>query len=566
MNIINSFLLNLFLKPLFIYRRLGADIVKLRAMLTYKLIMDDRQPLGFGIASMARKNEPVNNTTWLSIFIYLLMGLVFTMFFFFGKDLILQGTVFFGMYIVMLTLSLIIDFTRVLIDVKDNFIILPKPVDERTVLMSRIVHIAIHLSKMLIPLSLPATVVVCILHGAGSLPGFLLAIILATLCSIFLINATYLFVLHVSKPEKFKTLINYLQIGFTILIYGSYQLLPRLFNRTMIESLNLNNLAFANAIPSYWFAALWQFISGSSNNTNMLIGSLMAFIMPGIGIYAVVKVFAPTFNQKLTLIANSTSGETIISGASKPTPKWGDRLSSWFAKSGAEQMGFDFSWRMMLRSREFKMQVYPGIGYIVVLLLVLGLDGDGFKATSYLINKPENRFGILAFLYSPALLIMATSSTIHLSPSWKASWMYRVSHIQYPGKVLCGSIKAMLTQFMMIPVILIGLVGLTINGMTFIPLWIMAVALQIMLTYLVSIFFIDYLPFSQPPVKGGNDGNTVGKGIIAIFLIGVLVFIHLFIFYNPWIMVVIATLSSLAGWALHNKIKKTTWKTVKFAK
>jgi hypothetical protein len=566
MNIINAFLLNFFLKPAGIYNRMGVDIIKLKSLLTCKLIMDDRQPFSFGQSRQKGTDEPVNNSTWLALGIYLLMGLLFIFFFFIGNSPSLHFTAFFSMYIVMLTLSLIIDFTRVLIDVRDNFIILPKPVNDRTFLIARILHIAIHLSKMVIPLSLPSAIVVLVQHSIGGFAAFLFSTFFATLFSILLINATYLFILHFSKPEKFKSIINYLQIGFTILIYGGYQLIPRIFSKTMLENLDLNSIILMNAIPSYWFAALWQMLTGPAWNTNLLIGTFLAISMPVLGIYLVVKVFAPAFNQKLSLIGGSAITEKPFGHTGKVNPSWGNKISQWITKPGTERMGFDFSWRMMLRSREFKMQVYPGIGYMIVLLIVFSIQGNWFHTDSFQISNPDNRFKILAILYSPSLLMMAASSTMHLSPSWKASWIYQMSPTQKPGHILNGSIKAVIAQFMALFWLLSGVLGCVFNGVAFLPVWITAVTLQIVLTYLISIIFSEFLPFSQPLVKSGSDGTSVGMGMIAIILIGVLVFLHWLIFPYQWMMISAIIGAIVLIWLMQKQILSKQWKNIRFAK
>jgi len=56
--------------------------------------------------------------------------------------------------------------------------------------------------------------------------------------------------------------------------------------------------------------------------------------------------------------------------------------TSWFirfianrlTRKGAEKMAFLHTWKMISRSRDFKMKVYPSLGYLVVYLVVLFLN------------------------------------------------------------------------------------------------------------------------------------------------------------------------------------------------
>ena len=67
----------------------------------------------------------------------------------------------------MLSATLISDFTSVLIDIRDNAIILPKPVNDSTVIVARLLHIFIHICKIVVPMSLPGLVMMIVEYGPG---------------------------------------------------------------------------------------------------------------------------------------------------------------------------------------------------------------------------------------------------------------------------------------------------------------------------------------------------------------------------------------------------------------
>ena len=56
-------------------------------------------------------------------------------------------------------------------------------------------------------------------------------ILLNTLFAIFFINAVYILILKITSPEKFKTIINYVQVGFAVVMFASYQILPRMMDQ-----------------------------------------------------------------------------------------------------------------------------------------------------------------------------------------------------------------------------------------------------------------------------------------------------------------------------------------------
>src|ERR1700733_4846943 len=160
MNIFNKFFLWLVLLPSGLYRKMGIDLMQLRAILNTKLIMDDRRPSGMQQARKKKDKKPVKGATIGTMFVTAIMGCVFLFAFSVGKDYLTQLTLYFCFYIFTLTSVLISDFTSVLIDVRDNLIILPKPINDKTFVLARLLHIVIHVSKLVTPMALPGVIAI----------------------------------------------------------------------------------------------------------------------------------------------------------------------------------------------------------------------------------------------------------------------------------------------------------------------------------------------------------------------------------------------------------------------
>jgi hypothetical protein len=130
---------------------MGVNTSQLNSILLTKLIIDDRRPNTLHQTGR-RKSKPVKGATLGTMLLSAVMGAFFLICFSIGKDYTTHLTVYFSMYIFLLASSLISDFTSVLIDVRDNYIILPKPVTDRTVLVGRLLHIIINLSNIVLPI------------------------------------------------------------------------------------------------------------------------------------------------------------------------------------------------------------------------------------------------------------------------------------------------------------------------------------------------------------------------------------------------------------------------------
>src|SRR5690606_17637064 len=115
------------LNPLWL--RLGVNVPQLRAILQAKLIMDDRRPNAY-TQMQQKKRKEMKNGSVVMLLVSLLLGLFYLYVFVLSPDHLMQLFMWFTVYMVMMTTTLISDFTSVLIDAKDNYVILPRPVND----------------------------------------------------------------------------------------------------------------------------------------------------------------------------------------------------------------------------------------------------------------------------------------------------------------------------------------------------------------------------------------------------------------------------------------------------
>jgi hypothetical protein len=264
--------------------------------------MDDRRPNSIHQTRQAKQKKPISFATLGMMLFSSLLGIFFLVSFAVGKDMVTSLTIYFSFYIFVLASTLIADFTSVLIDVRDNMIILPKPINDKTFVLARLMHIIIHITKIVLPMSIPGMIYLGIQKGLlGWLP-FLLLVMAATLFTIFLINAVYILILKITTPQKFKTIISYFQIGFAIVFYGGYQLVPRLISKSALSNYSIENFFWKWLAPPYWFGESWEFMHSGVFSLSLLIAFLLSLLLPLLSIWIVIKYFAPSFNQKLSML------------------------------------------------------------------------------------------------------------------------------------------------------------------------------------------------------------------------------------------------------------------------
>lgn len=565
MNWINKALLALALLPRNLYRRWGIDVSQLTAILAAKLIMDDRRPNSLQAGRrQSSEGKEINNATVGTIIMSTVMGLLFLFAFAFGNDHVTQLTVYHGMFIIMLCMLLVSDFTSVLIDVRDNQIILPKPVNDRTFVVSRLLHVFLHVCKLVFPMSLPGMVYLAFDSNPAASLLLLFLVVFATLFSVFLINAVYIAILHVTTPERFKSIISYVQIAFAILIYAGSQLMPRFEETADFEGFTLADKPWMILVPPYWFAAAFDTLfSGGSSKWFQLAAAFMAVAVPLLSIYLVVKYLAPAFNQKLAMIAGSEGPvtKTAVSTGVKDKSGLSETLARWLTKNGPERTGFLFTWKMMARSREFKVRVYPSIGYLIVMIVAAVFRSRGTGGAE---NDFFSGFKLIAPAYFINIILIAAVGQIAYSDKYKAAWLFFISPIRGPGPIISGALKATVIKFCSVICIPFILYRAWVGSPAELPNILLAISNQVLIIFGMALIGSSRLPFANPFIEAQRGGQLM-RVVIWLFLSGIVALVHFLLFRNMVAVGVGLVLSGLGIWFVVQQIKKITWEEVALA-
>lgn len=575
MNLVNKAFLKLALLPTPVYQKMGVDMKQLRSILQVKLTMDDRRAATLQQTSHRKSKKPITRATLLTMFLSALMGLALLFAFAVGSDRLTHLTFYFAFFFFMLASTLISDFTSVLIDPRDTFIILPKPVSDRTFLVARLLHIFIHICKIVLPLVLPGLIYIGINDGIIAGIVFLFVILLVTLFTIFVINAVYILILKITTPERFKTIISYFQIIFAISIYASYQIVPRLIGKYDVETFSFTSYGYIIYLPFYWFAATWQMLHSFHASTTELVAALLGLAVPLISIYAVVKYLAPSFNNKLAMI-NSSGGEgkskSDLSsrsgfsgrGNSKNSKLFGGYsifLSRVFTRTRAERMGFRFTWKMMDRSRDFKLKVYPGIGYILVYVFIM-FYGKEFHIEDFTEETMKGKIVIISSIYFTSFILTMAINQMVFSEKYKAAWIYYARPLERPGDVILGGVKASIFKFY-IPLLTIIVVGsLILIGPVIIPNLVLGMFNVLLISTLQVYAGNKLFPFSMQQSVNVKTGSFLRS--IFIFLVSGTIAVGHYLLYGFMLVISCgAILSVVATWLLMSGIRKTGWNEIK---
>ncbi|MCB0700879.1 MAG: hypothetical protein H6551_11040 [Chitinophagales bacterium] len=565
----NKLLLYLMMLPSGLWKRLGADTEQLRAILHAKLLMDDRKPLSFGankgLERKRKKKKERKNTSFITVLLSFFMGMIYVFpIIMVEANPVIGLAMFYSIFIVFFTFTLITDFANVLVDTKDKLILFPKPVSDKTIMLSRLLYIFIYIFRLAIPMSLPAWIVFGIIKGWVGVLWFPIPLVFLIFVAVFLVCGFYLLMLRLSKPGKFQDVLNYAQIGFSIVFFATYMLSSRMIDPEALQKLDIQVFSWAKYVPTYWVAASWTWIEPSVEvieGTRWL--SILAVVFPLFSLWATVKYLAPSFVKGLVSSDNVNTEKPTAKKSAKEI-KSQNRVYRWanmFNKSDASKAGFIITWLQTNRSRNFRMRVYPTFAYVpVYFFYVILIDRKPFMEVW---NNLPNTKNFIILLYMTTFVIMQGVTFITMSEHYKASWVYFSSPLQKPGEVIAGAFKAMWVKYFLPFMIAIGIFVVYVWGPS--KIWdVILATINITLFIIAQMYFGNrMLPFSQKEQIKDKAGKTMIRMLLIIVLMGGLGLLHGLTLLMWWLKLIFIVLSAIMMWMFYDSLKNTPWEKLK---
>jgi ABC-2 type transport system permease protein len=425
------------------FRLLGVDYRKLRILLWVKLTVDNRQEKS--IAQRKGKKE-MSNSLGLVALVYAFMGLFVGIILIQMRDIFSAMVFVFSMVMVMTAVALISDFTSVLLDTTDNAILLPRPVDSRTLAVARITHIILYILLITLALTAASIVIGTVKFGPLYTIVFFIALFFAVLFVVFLANVFYLLLMKISTEEHFRDVILYFQIFMAAFAMGSYQLLPRLMEVDALKGFTLPIRWWTYLLPPAWMAAPIDIAATGSVSGPKIAMTVCGLILPIVSIIVVIRFLAPGFSRALIQMdtAASPANDKVFIDTDKRR-NLATFLSRIFTSSPAERAVFQLSWKLSSRDRKFKLRTYPTFGYMLIIAFVLSVYREG-KILENIQKLPLTEKHLI-FLYIGCILIPIVVLAQRFSDQFEASWIYRTLPFVSPGDIQKGSLKAMVIKY-----------------------------------------------------------------------------------------------------------------------
>jgi len=523
---------NLILKILDLFRwffqLLKVDYKKFRVLLWVKLTMDNRQDKS--VMQSKGDKEMSHSMLWVCL-IYVFVGIFAGLMLVWFKSLFVSLVFIYALIMFMTAVALVSDFTSVLLDTTDNAILLPRPVESRTIVVTRVTHIVIYLVLITLSLSLASILIGTFRFGFAFTLLFLFTLILSVLFVVFLSTFFYLLLMNISSGERFKDIILYFQIFIAIVAMGSYQILPRLLDLDQIQKVSFAIRWWTYLLAPAWMAApVDMAVTGNVSQAKIVL-SLLAVMVPLISIIVVIRFLAPGFNRAISRL--EISGSRAVNRRKKERLFLGmaGGFSRICASNPVEKAVFKMIWWLTSRDRKFRLKTYPSFGYMAIVIVVFVFSGEG-NIQQAMFSLPETKKYIL-FLYMVCFVIPTALIQLRFSDNYEASWIYKALPIAKPGDILKGSLKAVVTKYSLSIFMPISLMVILVWGISVIDDVIFAFLNMIASCTMIAFLVRNEFPFSRK-YKGAREAQKGLTGVSMLLIPGVLGVIHFILTFIPY--------------------------------
>jgi hypothetical protein len=492
-----------------IFKLFGINYEVLRIILKTKLTLDLRRAPA--INTNNRRKDEEQTSILKGYLLHLIFGVFLAFFIYFMKDEMIRMMYFSGAFFFMTTMYLISDFSFVLLDTKDKNILLTKPLDSRTVSLSKVLHILIYMFRLNAFIAGPSLAAMVMSNGPLVIPIFLFEILMMDLI-IFLVTAfIYLLVLRFFDGELLRNIINVIQILLTIVVTVGYQIAVRMIDFTSLQDVKyiFNTTHYFN--PILWFGAPFEIVF-HGGESYLYVFTALIIIVP-----AASFAYYLALSKKMERLLLKLEGE----GRERPAKHRIEKLVGFIInRNEVSKQAFHFSNAMFRSDRSLKLKIYPalstGILLPVLMIFNMRMRGQQLEATGY----------EYLYLYFNLIMFPTIYYLVNYSSAWKGSYIFASSGFNNMENVYRGLMRSMACRFF-IPLIIL-------NGVIYTIIFRFRFTMDIITLLMAGIAIMPFIgkiylsvPFSMP-IDESNQKDTFGKFLLSLGIVGVLAVLHFF--------------------------------------
>jgi ABC-2 type transport system permease protein len=535
----------------------GVDFERLKVIAETKVLMDRRRVY---MNWKQGQQKEYSNPLLLTLIIYSFFGLAIGALVFTLHSLVLTMIFIHSYVLFMMAMTMITDFSSVLLDTTDNQVILPKPVNSTTLFVARLVHILVYLLQFTIALATFPLLFIFIQFGIVTGIASIATVLLTVAFAVFLTYLLYALILRFSNEQKVKDIVGYFQIFMTVFFVAGFQIIPRLINfNQLVATFHLH--VYSYFLPPVWMALTVEAVHQFNFDWLHIIMIACAVLLPIFTFWVIIKYLAPSFAKKLAALNNDGANKKSSPPVTQRPKSLSEKISAIICPSKTESSSFEMVWKITGRDKGFKMQFYPSFAYILIFIFVFVFKSGKGAASTWSNLSLTKMF--LFFIYMPVFSIASSFTLITIHENFQASWIYQSTPIARPGYLISGGLKAIVIKFFIPIYLMMFAFAFYVWGISIIDDFVLGFFNTVSIFLLMANMSDNYLPFSRQPNVKQQSGKFI-QAMLQILLIGVLIGLHYLLAKNSWLTYCLMPVSITGCYFLLIRIQNLRWVKISF--
>lgn len=511
-----------------IVNRTGIDWLQFKILFLTSLKIELRENRGVG-RKYKRKLSPLLS----SLIFYIGMGLILAANLAPRTNPFMYSMLILVYSMVMSGFSVILEFGNSILNPDDWDVLTYRPINSRTYFCAKLSNLLFYIIII--------TTAMCLLPAliGTTVPGnnLLFPLVFMPVCycagtaTAAFIVLMYTFLLKKINYQKFKDIIAYFQIGFSLFFFLFYQIIPRLGNEIFIRG-EKSLQAWLYLIPPAWFAGIIQMVQARAADMDVHLGL--------IGICITILFITFAFNKISLQYAGLIANISTAVPANKNKKSVSDRKNFFidffrsFLKDPEKAAGFDLTTAMCRNDRSVKMGIYPLLG-IPVAFLILAIVENEFKDP--FIHGLFQGQGLTMFIIFIFMMMYSLTMLMKYSNDWEASWIFHLAPIESPGTFYQGVKYAVFIQYVLPFFILLGIIYAFFIPILHVLHFLISLLIFCLFFSAIVSFQINSYPFSEKRQKGERMRRFSFIIFVGpVFGLYALLYTHIFKMFSYWLI------------------------------
>jgi len=444
----------------------------------------------------------------LTMFFYGLFGLMALVFVrqpVFALSLYLHGMtlVFLGMFVAA-------SAGEVLFNQQEADILLHRPVDPRALLWAKIavlVQVSLWLAGAF-NLAGFFTGIYAVGGGWRYLPVHALSTVLEALFCTGSVVLGYQLCLRWFGREKLDGLMTTAQVFMAIAVVAGGQIVPRLIGQFGDLSKLATSAWWIALLPPAWFAGLDDALAGQGAASSWELAAI------GVAVTAVILwlAFGRLANDYVAGLQSLGESAPAKPAATGRQRRLGRIIAlpplCWWLRNSVSRASFQLTVAYLLRDRDMKLRVYPGLAPMLVMPFIMLWQGHDVHHHGA--GAGVSGFGIAFAGAYMGLIPMLAMSMIQYSQHWQAADLFRSAPLVGPGALYHGARRAVLLILVVPLVSVVALLAWLLCGKLGVSLLLLLPGILVIPLYaLIPGLGGRAIPLSQPT----ESAKAAGRGL-----------------------------------------------------